>query len=81
MCQIVGLNNYDLSYNYFYSIKVKLFLLHSHETKQDTPRVGSRQRTLVRNDSKRQPYPGNTGKGDTILESSIYGFPFSLILR
>ena len=36
-----------------------LLLLHSHETKQDTPRVGSK--TLVRNDSKRQPYPENDG--------------------
>ena len=25
-------------------------------------REGSRQRALVRNDSKRQPYPGNDGK-------------------
>ncbi len=23
VCQIVGLNNYDLSYNYFYSIVIK----------------------------------------------------------
>ena len=54
VCQIVGFNNYDLSYNYIYSIR--------HDTKQDTPRVGRRQRALVRNDSKRQAYPGNGGK-------------------
>ena len=33
-----------------------------HEAKYDTPRVGIRQRELVRNYEKRQPYPGNDGK-------------------
>ena len=39
--QIVGLNNYDISYNYFYSKVMK-------QNKIRPARVGSRQRALVR---------------------------------
>ena len=33
-----------------------------HDAKYDTPRLDIRRRELVRNDTKRQPYPGNDGK-------------------
>ena len=36
--------------------------LKKQETKYDTPRVGIRQREVVRDDTKCQPYPGNDGK-------------------
>ena len=45
-----------------------LFKEDSYETKQNTPRVGFRQRELFQSDSKCQPYPGNDGKVRKVRE-------------